>query len=193
MADAHTVNKIKRLFVLFISNPKINFIMKKLFLLSILLSVVCATHAQTEFSVPAPTLEEKNNMNKMLMHNNLLGLITVAKNEGTTAEELGKKSGTLAFPYWDENSKFEQFVNFALYAWACMAENVQIIEQSNEKLVVMFSSMYQPLEEQGVFLGTTIEDYTAFHNAAMSAVAIHLGYTFEMTWGEEGYRAVITK
>jgi len=167
--------------------------MKKILLLSVLLLIVFTANAQTEFSVPTPTLEEKNNMNEMLMHNNILGLITVAKNEGITAEELGKKSGTLAFPYWDENSEYEQFVNFALYAWASMAENVQIIEQSNEKLVVTFSSMYEPLEEQGVFLGTSIEDYTAFHNAAMSAVAIHLGYTFEMTWGEEGYRVVITQ
>ena len=167
--------------------------MKKVFLFSTMLFLVCAVNAQTEFSVPTPTLEEKNNMNEMLMHNNILALITVAKNEGITAEELGKKSGTLAFPYWDENSEYEQFVNFALYAWACMADDVQIIEQSNEKLVVTFSSMYQPLEEQGVFLGTSVEDYTAFFNAVMSEIAVHLGYTFKMTWGEEGYRIVFTQ
>jgi len=167
--------------------------MKKLFLVSIVLSFVCATHAQTEFSVPTPTLEEKNNMNEMLMHNNILSLITVAKNEGITVEDLGKKAAAVVFPYWDENSEYEQFVNFALYAWACMADDVQIIEQSNEKLVVTFSSMYQPLEEQGVFLGTSVEDYTAFFNAVMSEIAVHLGYTFKMTWGEEGYRIVFTQ
>mgnify|MGYP001819805391 CR=1 FL=1 len=167
--------------------------MKRLLLISIVLSLVCAANAQTTFSVPTPTLEEKNNMNEMLMHNNILALITVAKNERITAEELGKKAAAVVFPYWDENSEYEQFVNFALNAWACMADDVQIIEQSNEKLVVTFSSMYQPLEEQGVFLGTSVEDYTAFFNSMMSAIAIHLGYTFDMTWGEEGYRIVFTQ
>ena len=166
--------------------------MKKLFLLSIVLSLVCATYAQTTFSVPTPTLEEKNNTNKTLMQNTLLALITVASNEGMTVEELGKKCGALAFPYWDENSEYEQFVNFNLFFWACAAENVQIIEQSNEKLVVTFSSWYPFLEEQGVQFGTSIEDNTAFFNALMGAIAVHLGYTFKLTWGEEGYRMVST-
>jgi hypothetical protein len=167
--------------------------MKKVFLFSTLLFIVCATYAQTEFTVPTPTLQEKYNTTNMLMNNNILALITVAKSDGITAEELGKKSGAVAFPYWDENSEYEQFVNFALHSWACIAEDVQIIEQSNEKLVVTVSSMYQPLEEHGVILGSSIEDYTAFFNAMMSVIAVHLGYSFEMTWGEEGYRIVITR
>ena len=131
-------------------------------------------------------------MTKMLMNNNILALITVGKNEGMTPEELGKKSGELAIPFWDENGGFEPYVNFLLYAWASTADGVQIIEQSNEKLVVTFSSMYQPLEEQGVLFGSSVEDFTAFFNAMMSAIAVHLGYSFEMTREEEGYRIIIT-
>ena len=167
--------------------------MKKLCLIPIMLSFVCATNAQMEFSVPTPTLEEKYNVTKMLMNNNILGLITVAKSDGMTAEELGKKGGAVFFPYWDENSEYEQFVNFALHSWACIADDVQIIEQSNEKLVVTFSSLYHPLEEQGVLFGSSVEDFTAFFNAMMSAIAVHLGYSFEMKKGEEGYRVVFTK
>ena len=107
--------------------------MKRLLLISIVLSLVCVVNAQTTFSVPKPTLEEKNNTNKTLLQNTLLALITVASNEGMTMEELGKKCGALAFPYWDENSEYEQFVNFNLFFWACAAEDVQIIEQSKEK------------------------------------------------------------
>lgn len=158
-----------------------------------MLFLVCAANAQTEFSVPTPTTEEKANMNKMLMNNNILALITVAKNEGITAEELGKKSGAVFFPYWDENSEYEQFVNFALYSWACSADGVQIIEQSSDKVVITVSSLYQQLEEQGVLFGSSVEDYTAFFNAMMSAIAVHLGYSFEMTRGEKGYRIVITE
>ena len=167
--------------------------MKTICLLSMVLSIICATHAQTTFTIPSPTMEEKANMSKALMNNNILAQITVAKNEGITAEELGKKSGAVFFPYWDENPGYEQFVNFALYSWACIADDVRIIEQSNEKLVVTLSSMYQPLEDQGVLFGSSVEDYTAFFNAMMSAVAVHLGYSFEMKRGEAGYRIVITQ
>ena len=127
------------------------------------------------------------------MNNSILALITVAKNEGMTAEELGKKSGAVFIPAWDENGGFEQFVNFVLFSWACTADDVQIIEQSNEKLVVMISSMYQPIEDQGVLFGSSVEDYTAFFNAMMSEIAVHYDRSFEMTWGEGGYRIVITQ
>ena len=166
--------------------------MKKICLLSVVLSIVCAVHAQTKFTIPTPTMEEKANMNKVLMNNNILALITVAKNEGTTAEELGKKSGAMFGTAWDENGGYEPFINFILYSWACLAENVKIIEQTNEKLVVIISSLYKPLEEQGILFGSSVEDYTSFFNAMLSEIAVHLGHSLEMTKGEGGYRIVFT-
>ena len=167
--------------------------MKKLFILSIVLFLVCAAKAQTEYSVPAPTLEEKFNMTKMLLNNNILSLITVAKSDGMTAAELGKKVGTIFASVWDENGGFEPYVNFLLYAWACSTDDAQIIEQSNEKLVLTISSMYQPLEDQGALFGSSVEDLTAYYNAMLNEIAVHYDRSFEMTWGEDGYRIVITK
>jgi len=167
--------------------------MKKICLLSIGLFLVCAVNAQTKFSVPTPTMEEKYNTTKSLMNNTMLALITVAKSEEMTVEELGKKVGALAFPYWDENSEYEQLVNFTLNFFVCSADSVKIIEQSNEKVVIIVTAFYELLENQGVHFGSSIEDYTAFFNAIMSAIAVHLGYSFEMTWGEKRYRIVITK
>jgi hypothetical protein len=168
-------------------------VMKKILLLSVLLLIVFTANAQTQFSVPTPTLDEKFNTTKRLMNNTMLALISVAKSDWMTIEELGKKTGELAFPYWDENSEYEQLVNFTLNSWACMADSVKIIEQSNEKIVITLSSMYRPLENQGVMFSTSVEDYTAFFNALMSAIAVHLGYSFEMTREEEGYKIVITQ
>jgi hypothetical protein len=167
--------------------------MKKVILFSTMLFIVCAVNAQTKFSVPTPTMEQKYNTTKSLLNNTILGLITVAKSEGMTAEELGKKCGELAFPYWDENSEYEQLVNFEINWLACSADGVQIIEQSSEKVIITVSSLYRQIEEQGVLFDSSVEDYTAFFNAIMSAIAVHLGYSFEMTRGEEGYRIVITK
>ncbi len=109
--------------------------MKKLFLITIVLSFVCAANAQTVFSVPTPTAENRStDQTRALLYNNILALITVAKDDGITAEELGRKLGK-KFP-WDENSTFEQLVNFMLFSWACMSDSVKIIEQSNEKVVI---------------------------------------------------------
>lgn len=166
--------------------------MKKYALLTVVLFAVCAVNAQTDFSVPAPTMEQQYNVTKMLYYNTFLGVITAAKNDGMSAVELGKKTGAVFVPVWDENGGFEPFVSFMLNAWACTAENVQIIEQSNEKLVVMISSMYKPLEDQGVLFGSSVEDFTAFFNAMMNEIAVHYGKSFEMRWGEEGYKIVIT-
>jgi len=167
--------------------------MKKICLLSIALFLVCTVNAQTEFTVPTPTYEEKYNTVKPLMFNTLLSLITVTKNDEITAEELGKKAAVLAFPYWDENSEYDQFVNFSINWFACIGEDVKLIEQSNEKIVIMVSSIYKRLEDEGSVFGTSVEEYTAFLNAIMSEIAAHIGYSFEQTWGEEGYRIVITK
>ncbi len=166
--------------------------MKKLFLLTVVLSFVCATHAQTVFSVPTPTMEEKYNGTRSLLNNCILSLITVAKSEGMTAEELGKKSGEVFVPVWDEDTGFEGYVNFLLFAWTRYSEDVQIIEQSDEKVVVTFSHMYPGLEDQGVLFGSSVEDYVAFFNAMMSVIAVHFDLSYDMTWGEEGYRIVIT-
>jgi len=165
--------------------------MKKIALLSVVLFIVCAVNAQTEFSVPTPTLEEKYGMANMLYNNNVLGLISAAKNAGISPEELGKSGIELWGNIWDANGGFEPFVSFMLNSMACTCDGVQIIEQSSEKLVVMVSSMYQPLENQGVLFGCSIEDFLAYNNAVLNGIAVHYDKSYHLTWGEEGYRIVI--
>ena len=167
--------------------------MKKICLLSVVLFIACAVNAQTEFSVPTPTMEQKYNTTKMLMYNNILALITVAKGKGMTAEEFGKKSGEVFVPGWDEDTGFEQFVNFALNSWACLSDDVKIIEQSDDKIVIIVPSVYQQLEDQGVLFGSSVEEFIAFFNAMMNEIAIHFDLSYDMTGEEEGFKAVITQ
>jgi len=61
--------------------------MKKLYLLSIVIFIACAANAQTEFSVPTPTLEQKYNLAKAFMYNTNLAEINVVKSVGMTVEE----------------------------------------------------------------------------------------------------------
>jgi hypothetical protein len=165
--------------------------MKKLFLITIVLSLVWATNAQTTFTIPTPTAEQKYNTTRALLYNNILALITVAKDDGITAEELGRKLGK-KFP-WDENSTFEQLVNFMLFSHACLADSVKIIEQSNEKVVYISPHIYPNLENRGVIYGSTVEDLVAYFDGFIDEIANALGLSCDWTWGEEGLKIEIAQ
>ena len=175
------------------SNPKINSIMKKLFLISIALSLVCASYAQTEFSVPTPTLEQKLNTSRDIMNNYILACINAAKSSGMTVEEFGMKCGEAFIPAWDKNTGFDQIVNFTLNYWTFLVDDVQIIEQSNEKVVITIPHLDPRLEEQGVLFGVSLEDFITYSNTVSKKTFGHFDVGSEMTRGEEGYRIEITK
>jgi hypothetical protein len=165
--------------------------MKKICLLSIVLFIVCLVNAQTTFSVPTPTAEQKYNTTRNLLYNNILALINIAKSDGMTAEELGKRIGE-KFP-WNEDATFEQLVNFTLRSWACMSDSVKIIEQSNEKVVITVPHIYPGLENQGVIYGSSLEDLIAYWDAMMGEIANPLDLSCDWTWGEEGLKVVVAQ
>lgn len=167
--------------------------MKKLFLLSIVLSLVCAINAQTTFTVPTPTMEQKLNTSRDIMNNYILACINAAKSSGMTVEEFGMKCGEAFIPAWDKDTGFDQIVNFSLYYWTCLVDDVQIIEQSNEKVVITIPHLDLRLEEQGVLFGISLEDFITYSNAASKTVFDHFDVGSEMTRGEEGYRIEYTR
>ena len=167
--------------------------MKKIFLISIVLSVVCAASAQTTFSVPTPTLEQKYDNTRWLMNNYILSCISVAKSDGMTAEEFGKKGGEVFGPFWDVNTGFEQIVNYMLNYWAWLADDVQIIEQSNEKVVIVVPHIYPWLEEEGVLAGVSLEEFITYQNTVHATLFKHFDVGFDLTRGEEGFKTIITQ
>lgn len=127
----------------------------------------------------------------MVLYNNILALIDNAKSNGMTPAELGRSIGE-KFP-WDENATYEQLVNFMLTATASLTDSVQIIEQSNEKIVFTAPHIYPNLENQGVIYGSTVEELIEYWDAMMRAIADPLGLNCEWTWGEEGQKIEISK
>jgi hypothetical protein len=80
-----------------------------------------------------------------------------------------------------------------LSSWVCMADSVQIIEQSNEKVVITVPNIYPALENQGVHLGSSIVDLIAYFDALMDAIAKHLNLDCNMALGEKGLRIEIAQ
>ena len=167
--------------------------MKKLFLLSIVLSLVCAINAQTTLSVPTPTMEQKLNASRNIKNNYILACINAAKSSGMTVEEFGMKCGEAFIPAWDKDTGFDQIVNFSLNYWTELVDDVQIIEQSNEKVVIAIPHLDPRLEEQGVLIGVSLEDFITYSNTVSKKTFGHFNVGSEMTRGEEGYRIVFTR
>jgi hypothetical protein len=167
--------------------------MKRIFLISIVLSFVCAANAQTTFSVPAPTMEEKLNSSRMIKNNYILACINAAKSSGMTVEEFGMKCGEAFIPAWSEDTGFEEIVNFSLNYWTWLTDDVQISEQSNEKVTITVPHFDPRLEEQGVLFGVSFEEFITYNNAVSKKVFSHFGVDSNMTWGEDGFKIVYTQ
>jgi len=167
--------------------------MKKIYLLSIALFLVCAANAQTEFTVPTLTLQQRCDGNRDMVYNYIISSINLAKSDGMTVEEFAKKSGEVFIPVWDKDTGFDGFVNYMLGYWAKLSDSVQIIEQSNEKVVFVVPHIYPWFENQGVFVGVSLEELTTFVNEVHKVIANHFDLGFEMTWGEEGLKTAITQ
>jgi hypothetical protein len=127
------------------------------------------------------------------MNNYIISCISVAKNDGMTAEEFGKKGGEVFLPLWDENTGFEDIVNWMLNYWAWLADDVQIVEQSNEKVVITVPHIYPWLEDEGVLVGVSLEEFLAYVNTVHRTLFNHFDVGFELTRGEAGFKTVITQ
>ena len=167
--------------------------MKKFLLISIVLSLFCASYAQTEFSVPTPTLQQKHNMSRLIMNNMIASCINVAKSDGMTAEEYGKQCGEAFIPIWDEETGFEQCVEWMLTYWTNLTDDAPIVEQSNEKVVITVPHIYPLLENRDDFLGVSLEEFLAYIKAAHVVLFNHFDVGFDLSRGEEGFKTVITK
>jgi hypothetical protein len=167
--------------------------MKKILLFSVLLLIVCAASAQTKFSVPVPTMEQKYNLAQAFMYNNVLVGINVAKSAGMTAEEYSKKCGAVFAPAWNKDMGFDQFVNTVLYHWSCLSDSLKIIEQSDEKVVFTVQHIYPQLENQGVLLGTSFEELVQHWDIVYGAIADYLNLNCKTTKVQKGVEVSITQ
>ena len=167
--------------------------MKRLFLLSIALFLVCAVNAQTEFSIPNRTLQQKYDMSRFIMTSYITSCINAAKSDGMTAEEFGMKCGEAFIPVWDENTGFEQCVDWMLTYWTNLSDEAPIVEQSNDKVVITVLHINPTLENQDDFLGVSLDEFVAFIKASHVALFNHFDVGFNLTKEEEGFKTVITQ
>ena len=167
--------------------------MKKVFLFTTMLFIVCAVNAQTEFTVPKPTPEQKYNLARGWWYNTLLTSMSVAKDAGMTVEQFSKKSGEIYAELWDAEMGFTQFTNNMLYYMSCVSDSIKIVKQSEEKVVFISSPIYPPLENQGTLFGSSLEEVVLCFDLVYSEIADHLNLNCNVTLVEEGLQFEISQ
>jgi hypothetical protein len=138
-------------------------------------------------------MEQKYNLAKNFMFNNVLVGINVAKSAGMTVEEYGKKCGAVFAPAWNKDMGFDQFVNTVLGHWSRLSDSVQIVEQSVDKVVFTSSEVYPALEKQGVMLGTSFEELVQFWDIVYGGIADYLNLNCKTTKVQKGIEVSITR
>jgi hypothetical protein len=167
--------------------------MKKVFLFTTMLFIVCAANAQTEFTAPTPTPEQKYNLARAWWYNTLLTSISVAKAEGITVEEFSKKSGEKYAAIWNAETGFNQFTNNMLFYMSCVSDSINIVEQSEVKVVFISSPIYPPLANQGILFGTSLEEVVSCFDLIYSEIANRFNLKCNVTLVDGGLHFEISQ
>ena len=163
--------------------------MKKLISISIILFVAVFSYSQTAISVPEIPLENKYELARAFMYNNMCTAINIAKTEGKTAEEYGILLGNLYKASWPEEKNFEEFAHDCIYHLVCLSgkmdsesPSVDLTNQSENKIVFAVSDLHPNLVEQGEMWGTSFEELIQCWEAVYNQIAgkYNLNYTMEM-------------
>lgn len=162
--------------------------MKKICLLTILLFAVCAANAQTEFTVPTPTPEQKYNFTRGFWYNTLLTSISVAKDEGMTVEEFSMKSVEYYAALWAAELDFNQFTKRMLLYNSCISDSTKIVKQSEEKVVFIIS----PVSPPSLF-GSSLEELVEYWDVIYSYVANRYKLNCNVSLVEEGVQFEISQ
>ena len=165
--------------------------MKKSIFFSVMLLISSIAFAQTKFTVPELTDVQKLQTARTLGNNNIIAAINFAKSQGLTAAEYGEYEGKL-FP-WNKEDGFEGWINGFLYMNVAVARNVEIMEQSENKILVRVSDIYPEFEQRGKMLGVTYEVFLKWYEIMFIEIFNNLDCHYSQVNIDEGMKITIEK
>lgn len=167
--------------------------MKKLALLTIILSFSFLLNAQEKYSVPEVTVDQKMEIlyNHVIAYN-VTG-ISFAKSQGVSALDYGKYIGKMFIPFWDPANGPESFANGIIYILAGMHPNneMQIISQDENMLKFKLKNVTMYFAD-GPFLGVSSEEFIDCSFGILSVLSNHMGLDFSHKL-KDGWYIVVLK
>lgn len=167
--------------------------MKTLTIILIAILIALTTSAQTTISVPQYPDSVKHKVAVSLCWNNILMAVNFAKSQGMTVEEYGKYAGQQAIPYWSMDMEFKQFAYNFIGSWAIMSKGVEILSQTDNKIVFRIAKVYPMIEEQESFVSVTFKELITYMEALYIQICDHLGLKLKLEITPEGVISSIEK
>lgn len=165
--------------------------MKKLDLLIIAILFAWVTSAQTTFTVPERTTEQQYQRVVWVFHYNLTIAINYAKSTGQTVEDLGRYYGDIYKLTWPKDGSFQTFVEGNLLNLTDFSDKVEIVSQSENKVVLKVYNLYKYLHDKGSDYGVTYEEYIQFFQSSHNQIADYMDCTIEFNIVNDGVEVIL--
>lgn len=143
------------------------------------------------FIIPQLTDTQKLQMARRVGNNNIIAAINFAKSQGLTAEEYGEYEGKL-FP-WNKEDGFEKWINGFLYMNTGMVENIEILNQAENKITIRMSQIYPAFESRGEIMSVTFEEYLQWYEKAFTVIFNNLDCNYSQVLTDKGVEITIKK
>ena len=165
--------------------------MKTTTLLFVAILMAWATTAQTTFTVPERDAEKYYPRASFIIHYSQTVALSYAKSMGQSAEEFGNYCGDLYKLTWNSNAGFNHFVKGTMYNLDVLSDGVEIVSQSEQKVVLRAKNFYSKLQKTGMMYDISYDDYIQFMQASHNRIAELLGCTIKFDTINDALEATI--
>jgi hypothetical protein len=162
--------------------------MKKFIVTMCISLFVTVAIAQGKFTVPTPTDQQKFQTSAWEWNYAYLHLINYGKSNGKSVEEIASSVGDDWTKTWNKEEGFDGLVNSMLYICVCMVPDgsVEILEQTNSKVVIKVKAWVPDLKKRGTFLNVSYSEFLEFMNIGIIKIADFMGATYSQKDTEDG-------
>jgi hypothetical protein len=153
------------------------------------------TRAQDKFTVPEPSDLQKYQLAALQWNGAYLIQINYAKSLGKPVSEVAIFVGDQLKGNWSKAAGFDSFVQGLLYLTVALVPygGVEIIEQSDNKLVYRVNGFFSELKEGGSILNVNYSEFLEFWEIAFSRQADYLGAKYSQKDSDEGLIVTVRK
>jgi hypothetical protein len=168
--------------------------MKKIALVLFIVIIAGTAIAQGKYSVPKTTDDKK--VERLIYQKNIMigSYVSYAKSIGKSPEEVGAFTGNLYTSTWNKEEGFDGLVDGLLNILnSYMNGEIKIIEQSNNKVVILGNSIFPDLKKKGVVFNMTYPEFLKFQNALFGKIADYMGASSKIMDTKEGVVITLEK
>ena len=151
--------------------------------------------AQGKFTVPILTDIQKYQLAALNWNGSYLIHISYAKSLGKPVADAAKFAGDQLKGTWLREGGFDSFAHGILYLMVSMVPygSIEIIEQTDNKLVYKVTGLYSELREGGSIFNVTWEEYIKFLEIVISRQAEYMGTKYSQEDTDEGLIVTLSK